>query len=132
MNGVLYREAVPFSKGPLSEISPYSVLYSFLLVSQVIGFGTHTYATDTPSSKADHTPPTPDLAEELHRDQLLLDVESRDLMGYGMIPEFVGRFPILVSLSTLDKDSLVKILTEPRDALVPQYTQLFKMDKVGV
>lgn len=57
-------------------------------------------------------------------------MESRDLMGYGMIPEFVGRFPMLVSLSSLDKDTLVRILTEPRDALVPQYTHLFKMDKV--
>ena len=52
-------------------------------------------------------------------------------MSYGMIPEFVGRFPMLVSLSTLDRDSLVKILTQPRDAIVPQYMQLFKLDKVS-
>ena len=53
-------------------------------------------------------------------------------MNFGMIPEFVGRFPILVSLQSLDKDSLVRILTEPTNALVTQYTKLFQMDKVGV
>lgn len=104
---------------------------------KVIGFGAPTFASETSasSSKADDTglsSTNPDLAEELHRDQLLLDVESRDLMNYGMIPEFVGRFPVLVSLNTLDKDSLVKILTEPKDALVPQYTHLFKLDKVDL
>ena len=53
-------------------------------------------------------------------------------MSYGMIPEFVGRFPILVSLGSLDRDSLMSILTEPTGALIPQYTQLFEMDKVCV
>lgn len=71
-----------------------------------------------------------DISEALHRDELLRSVESQDLMAYGMIPEFVGRFPILMSLDTLDRDSLVKILTEPQDSLVSQYTQLFKMDEV--
>lgn len=103
---------------------------------QVIGFGAPTFASETSASrsKANNIPSSinSDLAEELHRDQLLLDVESRDLMNYGMIPEFVGRFPVLVSLNTLDKDSLVKILTEPKDALVPQYTHLFKLDKVSI
>lgn len=113
--------------------------------TQVIGFGAQTYSSDstshsnlTPSftgplqSNSTPVPPlsSPDLREDLHRDELLESVESRDLMGYGMIPEFVGRFPLLVSLSTLDRDTLVKILTQPRDAIVPQYTHLFKMDKV--
>ena len=51
-------------------------------------------------------------------------------MGYGLIPEFVGRFPMVVNLTSLDRDSLVQILTEPQDALVPQYTHLFKLDEV--
>ncbi len=68
--------------------------------------------------------------EDEHRDELLQNVESRDLMDYGMIPEFVGRFPVTVSLSSLNRDSLVDILTEPKDALLTQYKHLFGMDKV--
>ena len=74
----------------------------------------------------------PEHAEELHRNELLQSVEARDLMGYGLIPEFVGRFPVLVSLSSLQQEDLVRVLTEPRDSLVSQYTQLLKMDKVCV
>ena len=70
--------------------------------------------------------------EDEHRDELLLNVESRDLMEYGMIPEFVGRFPVTVSLSSLNRDSLVEILTEPKDALLTQYNHLFDMDKVRI
>ncbi len=72
------------------------------------------------------------IEEERHRDTLLQAVESRDLISYGMIPEFVGRFPIVVSLSSLDKDALVTILTQPKNALVPQYVALFEMDQVRV
>ena len=101
----------------------------------MIGFGAPADSTP-PTPSHPHTPslPTPSTStsEEAHRDKLLSAVESRDLMNYGMIPEFVGRFPILVSLESLDKDSLVKILTEPTNALVPQYTKLFEMDKVCV
>ena len=57
-------------------------------------------------------------------------MESRDLMAYGMIPEFVGRFPVTVSLSSLNRDSLVDILTEPNDAILRQYQHLFDIDKV--
>ena len=53
-------------------------------------------------------------------------------MAYGMIPEFVGRFPIVVSLSSLDRDALVEVLTQPKNALVSQYMALFEMDQVGV
>ena len=59
-------------------------------------------------------------------------VEPRDLMTYGMIPEFVGRFPIVVSLSSLDRDALVEVLTQPKNALISQYMALFEMDQVGV
>ncbi|XP_064391315.1 ATP-dependent Clp protease ATP-binding subunit ClpX-like [Halichondria panicea] len=100
---------------------------------KVIGFGAPADSTP-PTPSHPHTPslPTPSTStsEDTHRDKLLSAVESRDLMSYGMIPEFVGRFPILVSLESLDKDSLVRILTEPTNALVPQYTKLFEMDKV--
>eukprot|EP00252_Welwitschia_mirabilis_P006183 TRINITY_DN16970_c0_g1_i4.p1 TRINITY_DN16970_c0_g1~~TRINITY_DN16970_c0_g1_i4.p1 ORF type:complete len:540 (+),score=95.95 TRINITY_DN16970_c0_g1_i4:184-1803(+) len=61
---------------------------------------------------------------------LLELVESSDLVAYGLIPEFVGRFPIHVSLSSLDENQLVKILMEPRNALGKQYTKLFSMNNV--
>lgn len=64
------------------------------------------------------------------RDALLHNVEAGDLISFGMIPEFVGRMPIIVSLQSLSKDMLVRILQEPRNALVPQFQTLFGMDKV--
>ena len=69
--------------------------------------------------------------DNAERDKLLKHAEARDLIEFGMIPEFVGRLPVVVSLHSLDEQSLVKILTEPRNALVPQYQALFNMDKVG-
>ncbi len=62
--------------------------------------------------------------------ELLRRIEPDDLMHYGMIPELVGRLPVAVSVDPLDVDSLRKILTQPKNALVKQYTQLLKMDKV--
>ncbi|XP_065877792.1 CLP protease regulatory subunit CLPX3, mitochondrial [Euphorbia lathyris] len=61
---------------------------------------------------------------------LLESVESADLMQYGLIPEFIGRFPILVSLSALTEDQLVQVLTEPKNALGKQYKKLLGMNKV--
>uniref|UniRef100_A0A0D6R3K6 Clp ATPase C-terminal domain-containing protein n=1 Tax=Araucaria cunninghamii TaxID=56994 RepID=A0A0D6R3K6_ARACU len=61
---------------------------------------------------------------------LLEMAESSDLVSYGLIPEFVGRFPVLVSLSALNKDQLVKVLMEPRNALGKQYKKLFSMNNV--
>ncbi|XP_026775136.3 ATP-dependent Clp protease ATP-binding subunit clpX-like, mitochondrial [Pangasianodon hypophthalmus] len=71
-----------------------------------------------------------DVAAEMEeKDQLLRHVEARDLIEFGMIPEFVGRLPIVVPLHSLDEQTLVRILTEPRNAVVPQYQALFSMDK---
>ncbi|KAK4745124.1 hypothetical protein SAY87_011436 [Trapa incisa] len=61
---------------------------------------------------------------------LLQSVESDDLVAYGLIPEFVGRFPVLVSLSALSEDQLVQVLTEPKNALGKQYKKLFLMNNV--
>lgn len=72
-----------------------------------------------------------DLSDDEDIDRLLRCVEARDLMSYGMIPEFVGRFPVIVSLNHLDVNSLVSILSQPKNALVPQFKSLFKMDKVN-
>ncbi|KAJ6411012.1 hypothetical protein OIU84_007712 [Salix udensis] len=61
---------------------------------------------------------------------LLETAESSDLVSYGLIPEFVGRFPILVSLAALTEDQLVQVLTEPKNALEKQYKKLFQMNDV--
>ncbi|MCL7048737.1 hypothetical protein MKW94_015295 [Papaver nudicaule] len=61
---------------------------------------------------------------------LLETVESSDLVAYGLIPEFVGRFPVLVSLSALNEDQLIQVLTEPKNALGKQYKKMFQMNNV--
>jgi len=70
------------------------------------------------------------LKKNLERDKYLQECEARDLIEFGMIPEFVGRLPIVVAFHSLNEDMLVRILTEPRNAYVPQYQALFQMDKV--
>ncbi|MBI3823477.1 MAG: ATP-dependent Clp protease ATP-binding subunit ClpX, partial [Planctomycetes bacterium] len=60
--------------------------------------------------------------------EVLSHVTSDDLLDFGMIPEFIGRLPVLAPLDPLDEDSLTRILTEPRNALVRQYKKLFEME----
>src|SRR5262249_21942848 len=60
--------------------------------------------------------------------ELLSKVTSDDLIEFGMIPEFVGRLPVIAALDPLDEEALVQILTEPRNALVRQYQKLFEME----
>ncbi|MGH8556479.1 MAG: ATP-dependent Clp protease ATP-binding subunit ClpX, partial [Methylococcales bacterium] len=60
--------------------------------------------------------------------QILADVEAEDLIKYGLIPEFVGRLPVVATLDELDEDALVQILTEPKNALAKQYGRLFEME----
>tara|TARA_B100002051_G_C16732893_1_gene639378 strand:+ start:509 stop:1768 length:1260 start_codon:yes stop_codon:yes gene_type:complete len=62
----------------------------------------------------------------------LSDLENQDLLKYGMIPEFIGRLPVVTTLSELDEKMLVKIMTEPKNALVKQFQTLFKMDGVSI
>lgn len=68
--------------------------------------------------------------EDEQTDRLLAKIEPHDLMKFGLIPELIGRLPAIVSLDTLDKDALVRILQEPKNALVKQYETLFAMDGV--
>ncbi|KAJ1427076.1 P-loop containing nucleoside triphosphate hydrolase [Sesbania bispinosa] len=63
---------------------------------------------------------------------LLENVESGDLIAYGLIPEFVGRFPILAGLSALNEDQLFQVLVEPKNALVKQYKKMFRMNNVNL
>ncbi|MBQ6289024.1 ATP-dependent Clp protease ATP-binding subunit ClpX [Aristaeella hokkaidonensis] len=64
------------------------------------------------------------------RTDALKDVQPEDLTKYGLIPEFVGRLPILVTLDALDEDALIRILTEPKNALCKQYSTLLDMDNI--
>lgn len=63
-------------------------------------------------------------------ENLLQDVEPHDIVKFGLIPELIGRIPVLAVLNPLDEDALVRVLTEPKNSLVKQYTTLFKMDNV--
>ena len=74
-------------------------------------------------------------ADLTHRDpktvsELLYEVQPEDLLKFGLIPEFVGRLPVIATLGELDEEALVRILTEPKNALVRQYQKLFDMENV--
>ena len=64
--------------------------------------------------------------------EVLRQVEPDDLQRFGLIPEFIGRLPVIATLDDLDETALVKILTEPKNALVKQYQRLFEMENVGL
>lgn len=68
--------------------------------------------------------------EEPKIGELLQDVEPEDLVKYGLIPEFVGRLPVVATLEELDEDALIEILSEPKNALTKQYKRLFDMEGV--
>ncbi|MRG88363.1 ATP-dependent protease ATP-binding subunit ClpX [Salinibacillus xinjiangensis] len=82
------------------------------LGKRVIGFGADNYG------------------EELDKAELLSKVLPEDLLRYGLIPEFIGRLPVIGALEPLDEDALVEILTKPKNALVKQYQKLFEIDHV--
>lgn len=63
-------------------------------------------------------------------DELLSMITPQDLVKYGLIPEIVGRLPVVSALESLDEDALVKIMTEPKNSIIKQYTELMKMDNV--
>ena len=63
-------------------------------------------------------------------DELLRQVEPKDLTKFGLIPEFIGRVPVMVSLESLTREAMVRILSEPKNALTKQYQKLFELDNV--
>ena len=68
--------------------------------------------------------------KDMERSQLLKQLVPQDLIKYGLIPELVGRMPVLTTLEPLDADTLVRILQEPKNAILKQYTRLFEMDGI--
>lgn len=75
-----------------------------------------------------------DVKTKVDREELnvIKQTQPQDLIKFGLIPEFIGRMPVFVSLSDLKEDAFVKILTEPKNALVKQYKKLFKMDNIDL
>jgi ATP-dependent Clp protease ATP-binding subunit ClpX len=70
--------------------------------------------------------------DERRTGEILRGVEPEDMVKFGLIPEFIGRLPVIATLEDLDETALVKILTEPKNALVKQYQRLFDMENVGL
>ena len=68
--------------------------------------------------------------EKLSKDDIFSLVEPEDLVKYGLIPELIGRLPVIATLKELSRDDLIRVLTEPKDALIKQYQELFKLDDV--
>ena len=69
---------------------------------------------------------------KVEMDKILEKVEPEDLLKYGLIPEFIGRLPVIVTLEELDEEALIQIMKEPKNALVKQYQKLFKFDGVDL
>ncbi|MBQ9145398.1 MAG: ATP-dependent Clp protease ATP-binding subunit ClpX [Clostridia bacterium] len=72
------------------------------------------------------------MAENTDYSALIKDIQPDDLISFGLIPEFVGRIPVVVGLSALDEEALVRILTQPKNALVKQYVKMFEFDGVAL
>ncbi|MDD2649048.1 MAG: ATP-dependent Clp protease ATP-binding subunit ClpX, partial [Eubacteriales bacterium] len=89
------------------------------IIESRIGKKTMGFGSELHSAKGD---------EEIGR--ILKEIRPEDLLKFGLIPEFVGRLPIVVTLDNLDEEALVKILTEPKNALVKQYSRLMELDGV--
>ncbi len=69
-----------------------------------------------------------DTKDEREKVDLFSQVRPEDLVKFGLIPEFIGRLPVVATVDNLDRESLVKVLTEPKNSLVKQYSRLFEMD----
>ncbi len=70
------------------------------------------------------------ILDNKRNEELLLNLEPQDLLQYGLIPEFIGRLPIIATLKDLDKAALINILTKPKNALIKQYEKMFDMENV--
>ena len=71
-------------------------------------------------------------SDEKAKEELLDNIEPQDLLKYGLIPEFIGRIPVIATLQNLDEEALINILTEPKNALVKQYKKMFEIEGVAL
>ena len=97
---------------------------------EVIGFGRDQVLADQKLSQVGgpkNMDPLPPVGEQGSRDEYVRYLIPKDLMHFGLIPEFIGRLPVLATLETLGSEELVRILTEPKNALVRQFQKLFAM-----
>lgn len=102
-------------------------LISRRMNEKYIGFGAPT--TGSKGRRAAQASLPTDSPQEAS-DKCLKNVEAKDLVEFGMIPEFVGRFPVIVPFHSLDEGLLIRILTEPKNAIIPQYKALLQLDDV--
>ncbi len=99
----------------------------------VIGFSRETEKDEKPNAAGKDLParrwkgPLPTKSDRSTRDEFVRQITPKDLVEFGMIPEFVGRLPVVATLDTLTRDDFVRILTEPKNALLRQYQRLFEM-----
>ena len=68
--------------------------------------------------------------EQIDRKNLMQYIAPQDLKAFGLIPEIIGRLPVLTYLEPLDRDALLRIMTEPKNSILKQYVKLFKMDGI--
>ena len=103
---------------------------TYILVKGLQGVGA-SVSYDIPDRILDGYGINENLIKKAYDDgKLLKDIMPGDLLKFGLIPEFVGRLPVVVTLESLDRDALINILTMPKNALVKQYKKLFEMDNV--
>lgn len=100
------------------------------LNEKYLGFGAPTSGAS--GRRAAQSAASPMDNDQEERDKCLTKVQARDLVEFGMIPEFVGRFPVIVPFHSLNVNMLVRILTEPKNALIPQYKALIGLDLVDL
>jgi ATP-dependent Clp protease ATP-binding subunit ClpX len=71
-------------------------------------------------------------AKEFNKEELFAFVEPKDLIKFGLIPEFIGRLPVTTNVNELSKDALIEILTKPKNAITKQFQKMFELDKIGL
>jgi ATP-dependent Clp protease ATP-binding subunit ClpX len=71
-----------------------------------------------------------EVSNKVNKNEIYQNVETQDLTKFGLIPEFIGRLPIVTSVNELEKESLVKILTEPKNAIIKQFKKMFLLDNI--
>ncbi|HOW56813.1 MAG TPA: AAA family ATPase, partial [Smithellaceae bacterium] len=90
------------------------------IIAKRIGVNTMGFGAEVKSKK------------EKRSGELLAEVRPEDLLKFGLIPEFIGRLPVIATLEDLDEDALIKILVEPKDSIIKQYKKLFQLENVNL